>query len=83
MVPYSWLTEIDGTFPAPGRRSTSFEQARTLLVDDANFSTSITRPALWEGLERYLVRFFVLEDKYASLLGAERLVRLLWLGGAS
>jgi hypothetical protein len=81
-VNFQWLTAIDGEFPAPGRTQTTLADARQLLVADPAFASSTTRADLWDGLERYLARFFDLEVRHASLLDDRELVRCLWLGGS-
>lgn len=79
---FHWLTAIDGEFPAPGRTQASFDAAEQLLVHDPAFSASSTRSSLWDGLERYLTRFFDLEARHADLLEGRDWVRCLWLGGS-
>lgn len=71
--------EVTG-FPLPGRRQIDYLAARTLLVEE--FPQSTTRAGLWQGLDRYLARFFWLESHYQELLGGEKLVPALWLGGS-
>lgn len=82
MFDYTWLTAVNGEFPSPGRTRATFDEARALLVDDQAFAASSTRGVLWNGLERYLSRFFGLEERYVDLLKGSPLVRYLWLGGS-
>ncbi|QIX25173.1 hypothetical protein ncot_00165 [Nocardioides sp. JQ2195] len=81
-VTYQWLTAVGGEFPTPGRTRVTFAEARNLLVAEVAFTTSNTRADLWDGLERYLARFFDLEHRYNALLDGKQLVRCLWLGGS-
>ncbi|MFB7579966.1 DUF6932 family protein [Streptomyces hydrogenans] len=68
----------DGFLPL-GRYSVSFEEAESMLVDAVEFQDSPTRRTLWEGLDRYIQRFFALEDAY---LDDARLIQGVWLGGS-
>lgn len=79
---YQWLTAVHGEFPAPGRTQATFGEAKDLLVGDGAFASSSTRSDLWDGLERYLVRFFDLEERHQDVLAGRDLVRCLWLGGS-
>lgn len=64
-----------------GRYSCSPEEAHTQLVEAPRFNNSQTRADLWENFERYLSRFFHLEEKYAGILPVPLLDRV-WLGGS-
>lgn len=66
----------------PGRFRVTFDEAKRALVSDPLFSGSTSRARLWDGLERYLVRFAALEDLYASRLTDDPLLHYLWLGGS-
>ncbi|MFC8402560.1 DUF6932 family protein [Streptomyces griseoincarnatus] len=66
----------------PGRYQVDLDGARDFLVSASIFEHSTTRPTLWEGLERYLVRFWSLEERYTDHLGSLSLVERLWLGGS-
>ncbi|MER5338845.1 hypothetical protein ABT030_00590 [Streptomyces mirabilis] len=73
--------EADGHL-YPGRYSVGLDGAKDFLVSAPVFGESATRPGLWEGLERYLVRFWSLDERYAEPLGDLSLVDRLWLGGS-
>ncbi|MEE1829259.1 hypothetical protein PUR61_44915 [Streptomyces sp. BE20] len=73
--------EADGHL-RPGRYQVDLEEAESLLVHDPQFAGSPTRVDIWNGLERYLVRFWSLENDYQSVLGGRSLVDRLWLGGS-
>ncbi len=60
----------------------SMSGAKELLVSSPEFADSTTRSNLWNGLERYVIRFLELERVYASELQGEHLVEYLWLGGS-
>ncbi|MFD0902507.1 DUF6932 family protein [Actinomadura sediminis] len=68
--------------PPPGRYRVTPEQAFAMLVEAERFAESTTRRQLWSGLERYLVRFFTLEDMHSELLPGMKIVHCLWLGGS-
>lgn len=53
-----------------------------MLVEAECFSTSTKRRELWSGLERYLSKFFKLEEEYAAILEDRPLVPYIWLGGS-
>jgi hypothetical protein len=53
-----------------------------LLVEHPRFTDSVTREKLWSGLESYVARFLLLEDKHSDLLKGQTLVEYLWLGGS-
>lgn len=73
--------EADGHL-ALGRYQVDLEGAEAFLVLASEFEESTTRRPLWEGLERYLVRFWDLDEHFAERLGGECLVDRLWLGGS-
>ncbi|WP_405783195.1 hypothetical protein OG512_30390 [Streptomyces sp. NBC_01378] len=73
--------ETDGHLH-PGRYQVDLDDAQAFLVSAPIFAESVTRPGLWEGLERYLVRFWSLDERYAEPLGSLALVDRLWLGGS-
>jgi hypothetical protein len=72
--------KVTGHLPV-GRYSCSPEDAEAALVSDARFANSQTRRDLWNHFERYLARFFSLEDTYADVLPVPLLERV-WLGGS-
>lgn len=66
----------------PGRTRLTFDEAHRQLVGAKAFAASTTRPALWRGLQDYLVGFGALSIRYGSRLTADPLVHFLWLGGS-
>jgi hypothetical protein len=64
-----------------GRYSCSPDEAHARLVTDPRFGNSGTRSDLWLHFERYLARFFALEEQYADVLPGPLLERV-WLGGS-
>ncbi|MEU1285331.1 hypothetical protein [Kitasatospora sp. NPDC005856] len=75
----SW--EADG-YLRPGRYQVDLDEAEKLLVLDPLFAGSPTRAEIWNGLERYLVRFWALDENFESVLQGRSLVDRLWLGGS-
>lgn len=73
--------ETTGCLP-PGRYRVTPEQAFEMLVKAERFAKSSTRPQLWDGFERYMARFFALEDMHPDLASDTQLVHCLWLGGS-
>ncbi|KUR65336.1 hypothetical protein JM67_05685 [[Arthrobacter] sp. ATCC 21022] len=64
-----------------GRYSCTPEEAQQRLVHDPGFKNSSTRVDLWLNFERYIAKFFALEEKYQDILTAPVLDRV-WLGGS-
>ncbi|MFF2366261.1 DUF6932 family protein [Streptomyces sp. NPDC058122] len=69
-------------FLAPGRYQVDADQARALLVENERFAESTTRQQVWDGFERYMARFFLLDEHFSELLQGESLVHRVWLGGS-
>jgi hypothetical protein len=76
-----WLVDGD-EFPPAGRTRVPFDEAQRVLVDHPTFAGSSTRSLIWQGLERYLARFFDLQDQYEQELQGRDLVHYLWMGGS-
>ncbi|WP_030152750.1 DUF6932 family protein [Streptomyces sp. NRRL S-244] len=76
------LTFEDNGHLQPGRYQVDLDRAREFLVEHHRFSESLTRAPLWEGLERYLIRFWALEDQHSTRLAGSTLIDRLWLGGS-
>jgi hypothetical protein len=68
--------------PPPGRYRVTPEQAFAMLVEADRFVASETRRPLWESFERYMARFFALEEMYPELARELKLVHCVWLGGS-
>jgi hypothetical protein len=69
-------------FLAPGRYRVEADEARALLVGNSRFKDSATREQIWDGFERYMGRFFILDDHFSDVLQGESLVHSVWLGGS-
>lgn len=81
-----FVEDLEGTSPVRflpcGRYRVNMEQARQMLVEASEFKDSPTREPLWDNLEKYLLRFEKLSEKYTELLEGRPLVHHLWLGGS-
>lgn len=69
-------------FLTPGRYQVDADEARTLLVEQERFADSTTRQEIWNGFERYMGRFFRLDEHFSDILRGQSLVHGVWLGGS-
>lgn len=76
---------VNGDHLEVGRHSLEPDEARALLVENARFDASTTRVGLWDDLERFLSKFYELEETLAKAQPStsfEPLVDRMWLGGS-
>lgn len=69
--------------PAPGRIRLQLQDVKLDWVD--RFSTSKSRPELWQKFNSYLAKFAEIEEtlqKDGHITSAESVVKYIWLGGS-
>lgn len=82
MIDFTVQANGQDYFLAPGRYQVDADEARALLVDNERFADSTTRQQVWNGFERYMGRFFLLDEHFSETLKGESLVHSVWLGGS-
>lgn len=82
MVDFTAQPHGEDYFLQPGRYQVDADEARALLVDGPRFEGSDTRQQIWDGFERYMARFFHLEEHFEAVIAGGSLVHCVWLGGS-